>query len=78
VARANAPFAGGWVVSDVATGRLCKNSLGLQIGRTRCRRFWPNQFRVLLTAAADVLMQELRLGAAHTSCARARYCSAVM
>jgi len=25
---------------------------GLQIGRTSCCRFWANQFRVLLTAAA--------------------------
>ena len=34
---------------------------GLQIGRTSCCRFWANQLRVLLTAAAYVLMQELRL-----------------
>jgi hypothetical protein len=44
----------------------------LQIGRTSCSDFWANQFRVLLTAAAYVLMQELRLCAAHTSCARAQ------
>jgi hypothetical protein len=43
---------------------------GLQIGRTSCSRFWANQFRVLLTAAAYVLMQELRLRAARTACAR--------
>jgi hypothetical protein len=43
---------------------------GLQIGRTSCCRFWANQFRVLLTAAAYVLLQELRLRAAHTACAR--------
>jgi hypothetical protein len=43
---------------------------GLQIGRTSCCRFWANQLRVLLTAAAYVLMQELRLCAARTSCAR--------
>lgn len=42
----------------------------LQIGRTSCSRFWANQFRVLLTAAAYVLMQELRLRAARTTCAR--------
>jgi hypothetical protein len=35
---------------------------GLQIGRTSCCRFWANQLRVLLTAAAYVLMQELRCG----------------
>jgi hypothetical protein len=45
---------------------------GLQIGRTSCCRFWANQVRVLLTAAAYVLMQELRLRAARTACARAQ------
>ena len=45
---------------------------GLQIGRTSCGRFWANQLRVLLTAAAYVLMQELRLRAARTACARAQ------
>ncbi len=44
----------------------------LAIGRTSCSRFWANQLRVLLTAAAYVLMQELRLRAAGTSCARAQ------
>jgi hypothetical protein len=44
----------------------------LQIDRTSCSDFWANQLRVLLTAAAYVLMQELRLSAAHTSCARAQ------
>jgi hypothetical protein len=43
---------------------------GLEIGRTSCSRFWANQLRVLLTAAAYVLMQELRLRAARTACAR--------
>jgi len=36
----------------------------LQIDRTSCSDFWANQFRVLLTAAAYVLLQELRLRAA--------------
>jgi hypothetical protein len=44
----------------------------MQIDRTSCTRFWANQFRVLLTAAAYVLMQELRLAAAATDCARAQ------
>jgi hypothetical protein len=44
----------------------------LQIDRTSCSDFWANQLRVLLTAAAYVLMQELRLHAAHTNCARAQ------
>ena len=44
----------------------------LQIDRTSCSDFWANQFRVLLTAAAYVLLQELRLQAARTNCARAQ------
>jgi hypothetical protein len=46
----------------------------LEIDRTSCSRFWANQFRVLLTAAAYVLLQELRLRAARTDCARAQVC----
>jgi DDE family transposase len=46
----------------------------LEIDRTSCSRFWANQFRVLLTAAAYVLMLELRLRAAGTACARAQVC----
>ena len=43
----------------------------LEIDRTSCTSFWANQFRVLLTAAAYVLMQELRLRAArHRLCPR--------
>ncbi len=45
---------------------------GLQIDRTRCTSFKANQLRVLMTAAAYVLMQELRLKARHTGCARAQ------
>jgi hypothetical protein len=45
---------------------------GLEIDRTSCSRFWANQLRVLLTAAAYVLMQEIRLRAARTSCAKAQ------
>ena len=44
----------------------------MQIDRTSCSDFWANQFRVLLTAAAYVLLQELRLRAAGTDCARAQ------
>jgi hypothetical protein len=44
----------------------------LEIDRTSCCRFWANQFRLLLTAAAYVLLQELRLRAARTGCARAQ------
>jgi hypothetical protein len=45
---------------------------GLEIDRTSCTRFWANQLRVLLAAAAYVLMQELRGAAAGTACARAQ------
>jgi len=45
---------------------------GLEIDRTSCTRFWANQLRALLTAAAYVLMQELRGAAAGTECARAQ------
>ncbi len=45
---------------------------GLEIDRTSCPRFLANQFRVLLTAAAYVLMQELRRRAGGTSLARAQ------
>jgi hypothetical protein len=48
---------------------------GLEIDRTSCPRFWANQFRVLLTAAAYVLMQEIRVRAVRTSCARAQVSS---
>jgi hypothetical protein len=52
--------------------RLKELHQGLQIDRTSCSSFWANQFRVWLTAAAYVLMQELRLRAARTDCARAQ------
>jgi hypothetical protein len=45
---------------------------GMQIGRTSCSNFWANTFRVVLTAAAYVLMQELRLHLAKTRHARAQ------
>ena len=45
---------------------------GLEIDRTSCTNFLANQFRVLMTAAAYVLMQEIRLRAARTQCARAQ------
>jgi len=45
---------------------------GLEIDRTSCTSFKANQLRVLMTAAAYVLMQELRLHARGTCCARAQ------
>jgi len=47
-----------------------KDDLGL--GRTSCHGFWANQFRVLLAAAAFVLMQELRLRLASVGLALAQ------
>ncbi|MEO7192064.1 MAG: IS1380 family transposase [Vicinamibacterales bacterium] len=44
----------------------------LAIGRTSCTRFWANQLRVLLTAGAYILLQELRLHAKRTRWARAQ------
>ena len=48
---------------------------GMQIGRTSCSNFWANTFRVVLTAAAYVLMQEMRLHLAPTRYARAQVSS---
>ncbi len=45
---------------------------GLEIDRTSCSRFLANQLRGLLTAAAYVLYQELRLNAARTAYRRAQ------
>ena len=45
---------------------------GVDIGRTSCSRFWANQLRVLLSAAAYVLLQEVRRAAAGTGSARAQ------
>ncbi len=45
---------------------------GLDLDRTSCHGFWANQLRVLMTAAAYVLMQELRLRAEGTACSRSQ------
>jgi hypothetical protein len=42
----------------------------MHIDRTSCTRFWANQLRVLLTAAAYMLLQELRRLLHHTNLAR--------
>jgi len=52
--------------------RIKELHYGMEIGRTSCTSFWANQFRVLMTAAAYVLMQELRLGLVGTASARAQ------
>jgi hypothetical protein len=45
---------------------------GLDLGRMSCHRFWANQVRLLLTAAAYVLMQELRSRLGKTNLATAQ------
>ena len=55
-----------------AENRMKELKLGFEIDRTSCTSFLANQFRVLMTAAAYVLMRELRLQARWTGCARAR------
>lgn len=45
---------------------------GLEMDRTSCHVFWANQLRVLMTAAAYVLLQELRVRARGTACARSQ------
>jgi hypothetical protein len=67
-----------WIYEQVYCGRgEIENRIkelhhGLEMDRTSCSRFWANQLRVLLTAAAYVLLQELRLQAARTRYARAQ------
>jgi Transposase DDE domain group 1 len=50
--------------------RIKELHYGMEIGRTSCTSFWANQLRVWMTAAAYVLMQELRLRLAGTASAR--------
>lgn len=50
--------------------RLKELHYGLGFDRTSCTRFWANAFRVLLTAAAYVLLQGLRQRLAATPAAR--------
>lgn len=50
--------------------RIKELHYGMEIGRTSCTSFWANQFRVLMTAVAYALMQELRAGLAGTASAR--------
>jgi len=52
--------------------RIKELHLGLELDRTSCTGFRANQFRILLTAAAYVLMQELRSLAAGTELAAAQ------
>jgi hypothetical protein len=68
----------GWIYETVycqrgeIENRIKELHHGLEIDRTSCTKFWANQLRVLLTAAAYVLLQELRRHAARTVYARAQ------
>jgi hypothetical protein len=74
----NLPHMGEWVYTQAycprgdIENRIKELDYGLALGRTSCSRFWANQLRVLLIAAAYALLQELRRCAAHTACARAQ------
>jgi Transposase DDE domain group 1 len=67
-----------WIYTHVycargdAENRLKELHHALALGRTSCTRFWANQLRVTLTAAAYVLLQELQLRADRTALAGAQ------
>lgn len=52
--------------------RIKELKAGLALDRLSCSRFLGNQFRLLLTLAAYILVQALRLQAAGTACATAQ------
>lgn len=62
-----------WIYTHVyaargdSENRLKELKHALAFGRTSCTRFWANQLRVTLTAAAFVLWQELQLRADRTA-----------
>ncbi len=56
----------------VIENRIKELLLGLNLDRCSCTSFFANQFRVLMTVAAYVLFQELRLKARHTAFAQAQ------
>jgi len=55
----------GYAARGDMENRVKELKLGLALDRTSCARFRANQFRVLLTAAAYVLFQELQRHAPH-------------
>ncbi len=53
--------------------RIKEQQLGLFSDRTSCHAWWANQFRLLLSSAAYVLMETIRrVGLAGTELARAQ------
>jgi hypothetical protein len=67
-----------WIYTHVycargdSENRLKELHHALALGRTSCTRFWANQLRVTMTAAAYVLLQELQLRADRTALAGAQ------
>lgn len=66
-----------WIYEEVYCQRgnienRIKELKALDVDRTSCTSFWANQLRVLMAAAAYVLMQEIRLAAELTAMARAQ------
>ena len=56
-----------------AENRIKEQQLDLFSDRTSCHAWWPNQFRLLLSSFAYVLVESLRrLGLADTELARAQ------
>jgi len=66
-----------WIYEEVYCQRgdvenRIKELKALDVDRTSCTSFWANQLRVLMAAAAYVLLQEIRLNAALTTLAKAQ------
>jgi len=67
-----------WIYTHVygargdSENRLKELHHAMAFGRTSCTRFWANQLRVTLTAAAFVLLQELQLRTDRTALAGAQ------
>jgi hypothetical protein len=66
-----------WIYEEVYCPRgnvenRIKELKALDVDRTSCTNFWANQLRVLMAAAAYVLLQEIRLNAELTTLARAQ------
>ena len=74
----NLPQTPEWIYTHVycargdAENRVKELHHALAFGRTSCTRFWANQLRVTLTAAAYVLLQELQLRLDRTALAGAQ------
>ena len=63
-------YAGSYCPRGEIENRLKELQYGLKLDRLSCHAFTANQFRLLLTACAYALLQELRLQAAGTAAAR--------